>query len=410
MLNEPPSLETAAARSPRSFWPVIIAYAFAVSSAMALQLTFAPITTVAATHFQVSVQAIGWLSQIFTLLYVVLGMPMGIALDRWFRGSLAVGAALSILGAMLRLGGNSFAWVLSGQLLAAVAQPLLLNGVTKIAGEYLSEEDRPLGISLGMASMYAGELIAIGAGTVLSTPEHVHSVILVNSAFAVLAMTVFLVFLRRPAEFGITAAPPAGLASLRTVLSDPFMRVVAVLAFIGFGTFTSYMTWLQALLAPAGIAADQAGIMLLGFVVGGIVGAMVLPNVVAKHKWEFALMLAAVGVGCVVCLLLAITPHVGVGMVGVPLIGLFQLSTLPLIMEMTERRAGRAAATASALVWMSGNAGATVISITVQNMIERPHTAFVFLAAITAISAPLVFLLRRLAPRAPASAIGLGVA
>jgi len=403
--NEGLLLENAAARAPRSSWPVIVAYAFAVSSAMALQLTFAPITTVAAAHLKVSVQAIGWLSQIFTLLYVVLGMPMGIALDRWFRRSLAAGAGLSILGALLRLGGDSFAWVLSGQLLAAVGQPLLLNGVTKIAGEYLSEQDRPLGISLGMASLYAGELIAIGAGTILSTPEQVHSAILVNSTFAILAMTAFLIFLRRPAEFGVAAGPPAGLASLRTVLSDPFMRVVAALAFIGFGTFTSYMTWLQALLAPSGIAADQAGIMLLGFVVGGIVGAMVLPKAVARHRKEFALMLAAVGVGCIVCTLLAVTPGVSVGMVGVPLVGLFQLSTLPVIMEMTERRAGRAAATASALVWISGNAGATAISITVQNMIERPHTALFFLAAITAASAPLVFLLRRLASRASALAV-----
>ncbi|MDB5978471.1 MAG: major facilitator superfamily 1 [Nevskia sp.] len=372
---------------------------------MALQLTFAPITTVAAEHLKVPVQAIGWLSQVFTLFYVVLGLPMGVALDRWFRGSLAAGALVTILGAALRLCGDHFAWILAGQLVAAVAQPLLLNGVTKIAGEYLSEKDRPAGIALGMASLYAGELIAIGAGTVFSRPEQVHDVILINSVFAIVSMAALLVFLRRPGEFRVLGAAPAGLASVRELWRDPFMRTVAVLAFLGFGTFTSYMTWLQALLAPAGIAADAAGGMLLGFVLAGIVGAMVIPAWVARHKREFALMLAAVAVGCMVCLLLAVAPRVSLGIIGMPLIGLLQLSTLPVIMEMTERRAGPAAGTASALVWMAGNAGATVISIAIQNMIGRPGLAFLFLASITLASAPLVRILRRFVLIQPVRAI-----
>ena len=393
------------ATAPASYWPAVIAYAFAVSAAMALQLTFAPITTVAAEHFEVPVQAIGWLSQVFTLFYVVLGLPMGVALDRWFRGSLAAGALVTVAGAALRLCGDHFAWIFAGQLVAAIAQPLLLNGVTKIASEYLSEKDRPAGIALGMASMYAGELIAIGAGTVFSRPEQVHAAVLINSVFAIVSMSALLVFLRRPAGFRALDAAPAGLASVREVWRDPFMRTVAVLAFLGFGTFTSYMTWLQALLAPAGVAADEAGGMLLGFVLGGIVGAMLIPAWVARRKREFALMLAAAGVGCIVCLLLAAAPRVSLGMVGMPLIGLLQLSTLPVIMEMTERRAGRAAGTASALVWMAGNAGATAISIAVQNMIDRPGLAFLFLAAITAASAPLIRILRRFVLIQPIPAI-----
>lgn len=393
---------------PGSYWPVVISYAFAASAAMALQLTFAPITTVAAEHLKVPVQAIGWLSQVFTLFYVILGLPMGVALDRWFRSSLAAGALVTMLGAALRLCGDHFAWVLAGQLVAAVAQPLLLNGVTKIAGEYLSEKDRPAGIALGMASLYAGELIAIGAGTVFSRPEQVHDAILLNSVFAIVSMTALLVFLRRPGQFRVLDAAPAGLASVREVWRDPFMRTVAVLAFIGFGTFTSYMTWLQALLAPAGIAADEAGGMLLGFVLGGIIGAMLIPAWVARRKREFALMLAAIGVGCIVCVLLAVAPRAGLGMVGMPLIGLLQLSTLPVIMEMTERRAGRAAGTASALVWMAGNTGATAISIAVQNMIGRPGMAFLFLALITLASAPLVHILRRFVLIQPIAEGGIG--
>ncbi len=39
-------------------------------------------------HYDVSTAAIGWLAQLFVLLYVVLAIPAGIALDRNLRRTL----------------------------------------------------------------------------------------------------------------------------------------------------------------------------------------------------------------------------------------------------------------------------------------------------------------------------------
>jgi len=380
--------------APRSAWLIVIAYSFVLSSTMALQLTFAPVTTVAAEHFNVSVKAIGWLAQIFPLLYVVLGFPMGFALDRAFRTSLALGAMLCIAGATLRLVGDQYEWILAGQVLIAVALPLLLNGLTKVAGKYLSEKDRPIGISICMANMYAGELIAIGVGTVHAHPEQIHTAVSIISYYAIAALAFLLICLRSKPRFGGDDAASAPLASLRSVLADPFIRVVALLVFIGFGIFTSYMTWLQALLAPAGVAADMAGLMLLGFVVCGVAGAMAFPGPLSRRNSEFSLLWASVVIGSIVCALLAFAPGVKLGLIGVPILGLLQLSTLPVVMGMTERRAGSSAGIASAVVWVAGNAGGTAISMAVQGMIGHPQVAFLFMGAVIATAGPLLLRLR----------------
>ena len=47
-------------------------------------------------------------------------------LDRWFRGGLTAGAMLTALGAVLRLAGDDFGWVLAGQALVAVARSILV--------------------------------------------------------------------------------------------------------------------------------------------------------------------------------------------------------------------------------------------------------------------------------------------
>ena len=55
------------------------------------------------------------------------------------RGWLAAGAALVALGAAVRVAGDSFALLMAGTLIAAVAQPLVVNSVTPIAAGYLDE-------------------------------------------------------------------------------------------------------------------------------------------------------------------------------------------------------------------------------------------------------------------------------
>ena len=72
-------------------WGTVAAYAAVAAANQLLWLTYAPITTDVAAHFGVSEGAVGWLSQVFPLLYVLLAIPAGLALDRRFRPALLAG-------------------------------------------------------------------------------------------------------------------------------------------------------------------------------------------------------------------------------------------------------------------------------------------------------------------------------
>src|ERR1700678_2533896 len=87
-------------------WRVIVAYSLVCAATQVLWLSYAAITTETARRYGVSVGAVGWLAEIFPLLYVVLAIPAGILLDRWFRPALAAGGALVALGGLVRLGGE----------------------------------------------------------------------------------------------------------------------------------------------------------------------------------------------------------------------------------------------------------------------------------------------------------------
>src|SRR3954454_14008427 len=129
-------------------WGTVAAYAAVAGANQLLWLTYAPITTDTAERYGVSEAAVGWLSQVFPLLYVVLAVPAGLWLDRALRPALLTGAWLTVTGGAIRLG-DTFALALAGQLLTAMAQPLILNAVTKVATSALPPQRRPDGIALG---------------------------------------------------------------------------------------------------------------------------------------------------------------------------------------------------------------------------------------------------------------------
>ena len=380
---------------PFNAWLVVTAYAFTASAAMGLQVIYAPVTTVAAQHYQMSIAAIGWLSEVFPLMYVLISIPAGLLLDRWFRASLMLGAALICTGTVIRQLNDTFYWALAGQLVAAVGQPLILNGITKLASNYLHEKDRPLGIALAMASVYVGQLLAIALGSILSEPSQLSTLTTISTLYTVISALSLVTCLRRRGSFVSVEEGSPGVSSLFLLWKDPFIRSITVIAFIGVGTFTTLLTWLQALLEPAGVSSAASGSMLLGMIIAGIAGTAILPVKVAQWKKEYVLMLIASITGSTVSLTLALLPSVWMGMITMPLNGLLLLSVMPIILEITERRAGPSAGTATALIWMSGNAGGVVIAMVVQALITRPMLALIVMAAISACATPLVWLVRR---------------
>ncbi len=376
--------------SPASGWPVIVAYSLVCAATQVLWLTYAAITTESARHYGVSVGAIGWLAEIFPLLYVVLAIPAGLLLDRWFRPALALGGGLVALGGFVRLGGNTFAWAMAGQILVAVAQPVVLSAVSKLAGEYLPVDQRPTGIAVGSAGSFVGMLLALLLGPTLGAHGQIERLLAIEAVLALIPALAlaFVLRRRRPAYRSDEHAAIEGSAA-RALWRQPSMRILCGLVFVGFGIFVALATWLQTLLAPAGVSETTAGGLLVGMIVAGTIGCAVLPPLVARRRAERGFMRVAVLVGCVGCVVLGITSLLGAQALAMVAMGVVLLPALPVILTSAEQLAGPAAGTAGAIVWMAGNLGGLVVALLVQVLVHEPLAAFLAMAAVSLLGLPL---------------------
>jgi predicted MFS family arabinose efflux permease len=391
-----------------SRWPVVLGYGVLCGATQLLWLALAPVTTAAAAHYRVSDGAVGWLAQVFPLVYVVLAVPVGAVLDRWPRGGLAAGALLVALAGGLRLVGDGYPVLLASSVVAAMAQPVVLNAVNQVVGGYLLDRHRPTGIALCSAGTFLGMIVALGLGAVLSAPTQVHTLVVVEAAVAVLAGAGTLLLVTRPAPFR-----PAGWAgsfqpwgvSLRQTWAQPRIRLLSAIVFFGFGVFIALTTWLQVLLAPAGVDDGGSGVLLLTMLLVGIAGAVLLPPVVARQGRQSGALQVVGAVTCAGCLLLAVHPGLVTGFLALAPVGAALLPALPIVLELTERADRRFAATAAALIWTAGNAGGLVIALIAQFLLDRPAVVFLLLATVILVAVPLA---RRIG-RAPLPAAAEGV-
>jgi predicted MFS family arabinose efflux permease len=374
-------------------WRVIVAYGLVCAATQVLWLTYAAITTETARRYGVSVSAVGWLAEIFPLLYVALAIPAGILLDRWFRPALAAGGALVAIGGLVRLGSETFVWAMAGQVMVAVAQPVVLSAVSKLAGEYLPFDQRADGIAVGSAGSFVGMLLALLLGPTVGGHGHLERLLVIEAVVAVIPALALAYVLRTPGQERGDHAAIEGSAA-RALWEVPSMRTLCGLVFLGFGIFVALATWLQTLLHPSGVSETASGALLVGMVLAGVIGCAVLPPIIARRHGERSFMRTVVFVACGGCVVLGVAPWLGVRALALVAMGLVLLPALPVILTAAEQLAGAAAGTAGAIVWMAGNLGGLVVALIVQILVHHPLAAFLAMGGVSLFGLPLAARLR----------------
>jgi predicted MFS family arabinose efflux permease len=386
----------------RSRWGVLAAYALLAGGTQVLWVTYAPVTDDAAKHYGVSKTAVGWLAQVFPLVYVVLAIPAGLLLDRTLRGGLLLGAGLTAVGGLLRLVEDDFGWALIGQIVVSLGQPFVLNAITGLTARYLVEKDRSTGIAVGSAATFTGLVVGFLLGAVLNGTSHIRALVLVTALLALAAAVVIAIALcvRPGGEVAVLEAghdlAQTGLAAFRSAWQDAYLRRLCAVVAVPFGTFIALTTFAQPLLKPAGVSESAAGLMLVVNVIAGVVGCAVVPVWADRHRREVAVMTIGIATTAAACVLLAAAPGVATGFVALAVVGISLLPALPIVLALTEERATEAEGTAAGLVWMAGNLGGLVVATVVGVLVDHSTTSFLVLAAVTLCALPLLARFARL--------------
>ncbi|MFI5285714.1 MAG: MFS transporter [Candidatus Dormibacteria bacterium] len=380
-------MTSAAARAPAIRWAILGVYSLLAASTQLLWLTFAAIDTGSAKVLHVDVGTVGDLAAIFPFIYVVLALPVGRWLDSRFAHALAIGAALTGGGAIIRvIAPTSFGVQLAGQVVIAAGQPFVLNSITKVAVRYFPKPERATAVSIGSVALFIGILASVLIAAPLFSAGSLGLVLTVESIPSVVAAGLMLLVLRVPATYPDEASTAM---SMRWLVRDRFIWLLAGLVFIGMGVYNAIATWLQPVLANFG-EGGAAGNLIAVLTAGGIVGAAVLPPIVAARDQRRSMLILALAL-CAVAFVATDVRH-DVVWLGVWLFatGFAIMACLPVVLDWSAIHAGMAREGAAAgFLLMAGNLGGVVLVLVVQGVMGNAYAPLAALAVIVVLGLPL---------------------
>jgi sugar phosphate permease len=281
-------------------WVVLLVFMFVVAVNQLLWITFAPITGSAATYYGVSDLSIGLLSMSFMIVYIVVSIPASWTIDTYgIRVAVGIGAALTgIFGLLRGLLASDYTFVLIAQIGIAIGQPFILNAITSVAARWFPVEERATAAGLGSLAMYLGIAVALVLTPFLTIQSQINGMLLTYGLVSVVALAVFFALVKerpptppcRPDQEERSLVFDGLKASLR--MKD--FALLMVIFFVGLGVFNAVTTWIEDIVRPRGFSIIQAGNIGGLMIVGGIIGAVVIPLLSDHYRKRTPYLILAV--------------------------------------------------------------------------------------------------------------------
>ena len=264
-------------------WVVLGVFMFVNVTIQTLWIAYAPITGPAAQFYGVTDLQIGLLAMTFMIVFIPLSIPVSWAIDTYgFHTAVGLGAIImGIFGITRGLAGDNYTLVLISTIGLAISQPFLLNAWTKVPAQWFSIEERASAVGLVTLASLVGTALGMVLTPILIESVSIPTVQLIYGGVAALSAVLFVVFAR---EHPPTPPCPPGL-EVRALMLDglkhafkvkDFVLYLAV-AFIGLGLFNGVNTWVEDIIRPRGFTPTDAGTLGAVLLVGGLLGAVIIP-------------------------------------------------------------------------------------------------------------------------------------
>ncbi|KAF1930002.1 MFS general substrate transporter [Didymella exigua CBS 183.55] len=243
-------------------------------------LTFAPVSTSAATYFSVSETAINWLSTGFLFSFAVAAPLVIWTLHRspkesilWASGLLLVGNWIRYAGT--RASGGMYGVVMFGQILTGLAQPFVLAAPTRYSDMWFTERGRVGATALASLANPFGGALAQLINPLLGSVDKIVLIIAIITTVSCIPSIFLPSAPPTPPTASSSLSRTPVLASIKVMLRSPPFYIVFLTFSVYVGFFNSFSSLLNQILYPYGFSEDEAGIcgavlIVVGLVVAGI--------------------------------------------------------------------------------------------------------------------------------------------
>ncbi len=271
-------------------WVVLGLFMFINLTIQILWISYAPITGPAAKYYGVTDLQIGLFAMSFMIAFIPLSIPVSWVIDTYgFRIAVSIGAVLmGVFGILRGLAGENYTLALWSTFGLAAAQPFLLNAWTKVPANWFAIEERATAVGIVTLGNLVGTALGMVLTPILMESMSIPNIQLIYGSVAAFSAVLFVLFAR---ENPPTPPCPAGM-EVRALMFDGLKHAFTVkpfwfgllVSFIGLGIFNGTTTWIENIVRPRGFSPTDAGTLGALMIVGGVIGAVLIPALSDKQR------------------------------------------------------------------------------------------------------------------------------
>ena len=362
-------------------WVVLAVFMFINLTIQILWITYAPITGPAAAFYGVSDLQIGLLAMTFMIAFIPLSLPVAWVIDTYgFKLAVSIGAVLmGVFGLLRGFAGANYSLVLWSTVGIAVAQPFLLNAWTKVPANWFALGERATAVGLVTLANLIGTALGLVLTPILTATIPLPTVQLMYGGIAAFSSILFILLAR---ETPPTPPGPPG-SEVRVLMLDGLKHALTVksfwlylfVSFIGLGIFNGVTTWVENIIRPRGFTPTDAGTLGALMLVGGILGAVIIPPFSDRQRKRQPYILVGLLLAIPGLLGLTIATSGWLLFLSAFAMGFFLVSTSPIGMQYAaEVTQPTPEGTSNGLIQLFGQA--SVVFVYIMEALKTPNGSF----------------------------------
>lgn len=279
-------------------WVILLVYAL-INVVIQMQwLTFASTADIAQSVYKVSPLKIDFLSMIYMIVYIIACIPESYIIDTYgIRKGIGIGAVLTgIFGLMKGLYADNYTIVCIAQTGLAIAQPFIINSVTKVGVNWFPIEERATEAGVASLCQYIGIIFAMIVTPMLITKVKIgnmqvyslNSMLMFYGVLSVISAALVLIFMKEcpptPPSKESTVKRLKTFEGIQYIFKQKDMILLIIIFFIGLGMFNAVSTCIDQICKLKSLSSAQIGIVGGVMIIGGIIGACVVPVLSDKMR------------------------------------------------------------------------------------------------------------------------------
>jgi MFS family permease len=280
-----------------------------------------------------------FISLVFLMVYIPITFLATWLIDKYeFKIGASLGALfMGVFGFLRFIADDDYILALIFTIGIAIAQPFLLNTITKLSANWFPETERTTATGISLTAATLGVALGMVITPILVINLNFRTMLLIYGILALISSIIFVIFVKNepptPPSSNFVKEKIYMFKGFKLLFSNRNYIILFITFSLGMGIFNMITTYIELIVIPRGFDSIFAGILGMLLIIGGIFGTIIMSLISDKLKLRKGIMIFSLIIATVSLLIFSFSYNALLLLVSITCFGFGLMGSGPITLE-----------------------------------------------------------------------------